>query len=59
MPAAIGGGEGAAGEDVMDMGVIFEGSAPGVQDAEESGEIPSDVVFIRGEFFDGFGGGFE
>jgi hypothetical protein len=59
VPEAIGGGEGAAGDDVMDMGVILEGSAPGVEDTEESGEITADVFFIQGEFFDGLGGGLE
>jgi len=39
VPEAIGGGEGAAGDDVMDMGVILEGSSPGVKDAEETREI--------------------
>jgi hypothetical protein len=43
----------------MDMGVILEGSAPGVQDSEEPREIAADVVFIPGEFLDGLGGGLE
>jgi hypothetical protein len=43
----------------MDMGVILEGSASGVEDAEESGEITADVFFIQSEFFDGFGGSLE
>jgi hypothetical protein len=30
VPEAVGGGEGAAGDDVMDVGVILEGSSPGV-----------------------------
>ena len=59
VPEAIGGGEGAAGDDVMDVGVILEGSAPGMEDPEEPREISADVVFISGEFFDGLGGGFE
>ena len=59
MPEAIGGGEGAAGDDVMDMGVILQGSPPGVKDAEKSWEISADVLLINGEFLDGLGGGFE
>lgn len=59
MPEAIGGGEGTAGDDVMEMGVILEGSSPGVKDAEESGEISADVMFIRNKFLHSFGGGFE
>ena len=59
MPEAIGGGEGAAWDDVMDMGVILQGSSPGVKDAEESWEISADVLLINGEFLDGLGGGLE
>src|SRR3970282_1607548 len=43
----------------MDMGMIVQGSSPGVQDAEESGEIGPDVLLIEGEFFDGIGGSLE
>jgi hypothetical protein len=43
----------------MDMGVIFEGTTPGVQDAEESREICSDELFIWDQFFNGFGGSFK
>ena len=59
MPEAIGGGEGAAWDDVMDMGVILQGSSPGVKDAEESREISADVMLIRSKFLHSFGGGFE
>jgi len=59
VPETIGGGEGAAGDDVMDMGVIVEGSSPGVKDTEESWEITADIVFIEGEFFDGLRGSFK
>jgi hypothetical protein len=34
------------------MGMILQGSSPGVQDAEEAGEIGADVLWIEGEFFD-------
>jgi hypothetical protein len=59
VPEAIGGGEGASGDDVMNMGVILEGSSPGVKDAEESREISADVMLIRSKFLHSFGGGFE
>ena len=55
VPEAIGGGEGAAGDDVVDMGMILQGTTPGVKDAEESREISADVMFIQGEFFDKIG----
>ena len=35
----------------MEMGVILQGTSPGVEDAEESWEITADVVFVEGEFF--------
>ena len=59
VPEAIGGGEGAAGDDVVDVGVILQGTSPGVEDAKESREITTDVVFVEGEFFDGLGGCLE
>jgi len=59
MPEAIGGGESAAGYDVMDMGVILQGTTPGVQDAEEPREICADELFIRDKFLHRFGGGLE
>ena len=39
--------------------MIVQGSSPGVQDAEEAGEIGADVLLIEGEFFDGIGGSLE
>jgi hypothetical protein len=59
VPDATGGGEGATGDDVMDMGVKLQGTTPGVEDPEESREISSDIVFIHGEFFDGLRGSLE
>jgi hypothetical protein len=59
VPEAIGGGEGATGDDVVDMGVILQGTPPGVEDAKESREITADILLIRGEFFDSLGGGLE
>jgi len=43
----------------MNVGVKLEGAAPGMKDAEETGEIPTDVMFIRGDFFNSLGGGLE
>jgi hypothetical protein len=59
VPEAIGGGEGAAGGDVMDMGVKLEGPTPGVEDAEEPREICTDKLFIRDRFLHCFGGCLE
>ena len=42
VPEAIGGGEGAAGDDVMDMGMILQGTSPGVEDSEEPREITAE-----------------
>jgi len=43
----------------MDMGVILEGSSPGVKDSEESREVSADVVLIQGKFLHGFRGCLE
>jgi hypothetical protein len=59
MPGAIGGTQSPTRNDVMDMGMIVQGSSPGVQDPEEAGEIGTDVLLIEGEFFDGVGGSLE
>ena len=59
VPEAIGGGEGAAGDDVMDMGMILQGTSPGVEDSEESREITADVFLIRSKFLHSFGRSFE
>ena len=37
----------------MDMGVILQGSSPGVQHAKEAWQIGTDVTLIRNKFFDG------
>ena len=55
VPEAISGGEGASGDNVMDMGVILESSPPGVEDAEETREISADVMFIQSKFLYRFG----
>jgi len=59
MPEAVGGGEGATRDDVMDMGVILQGTSPGVKDSQESRKITADILFIGSQLFDGLGGGFE
>jgi hypothetical protein len=59
VPETISGGESTAGDDVMDVGVIFQGTTPGVEDTKEAREVASDMAFIEGEFFDGLGGGPE
>ena len=59
IPAAIGSGESAAGDDVMDMGVILQGSSPGVQHAKEARQIGADVTLIKSKFFDGLRGGLK
>ena len=43
----------------MDMGMILQGSSPGVKHTEEAGNICADEVLIEGEFFDGVRGGLE
>ena len=59
MPKTVGGGESAARDDVMDMGVILQGTSPSMKDPEESWKITSDELFIRSQFLDGLGRGFE
>ena len=39
--------------------MILQGSSPGVQNAEEAGNIGPDVILIEGEFFDGLRGSLE
>ena len=45
--------------DVVDMGMVLQGSSPGVQNTEEAWEIGTDVLSIEGEFFDGLRGRLE
>ena len=59
VPEAIGRGEGAARDDVVDMGVKLEGPTPSVKDAKETREICSDELFIRDQFLHCFGGSLE
>ena len=41
------------------MGMILQGSAPGMEHAEEAWEVGADMLGILGEFFDGLGGSLE
>jgi hypothetical protein len=59
MPEAVEGGEGATRDNVMDMGVILQGSSPGMKNTQESRKITADVFFIRSQLLDGLGGGFK
>jgi len=59
VPEAIRGGEGAAWDDVVYVGVILQGTSPGMEDSEETWKISTDVIWIQGEFLDGLGGGLE
>ena len=43
--------EGAAGDDVMDVGMVFQLPAPSVQDAEEAGVPPAMCFLFRESFF--------
>lgn len=43
----------------MDMGMILQGSSPGVQNTEEAWNIGTDVILIEGQFFDGVRGSLE
>jgi hypothetical protein len=43
----------------MEMGVILQGTTPGVKNAEETREISADVMLIRSKFLHSFGGGLE
>ena len=59
MPGAIGRTQSATANDVMDMGMVLQGSSPGVENTEEAWEIGTDVFSIEGKFFDGLGGRLE
>src|SRR5262245_9642346 len=43
----------------MDMGMVLQGSARSVQDAEETRQVGADVMSIGGEFFNRFRGGLK
>ena len=50
MPEAIEGGEGAARDDVVDMGVILQGTTPGMKDPRNPGRSPP-MYFSSGASF--------
>src|SRR5215471_9564279 len=43
----------------MDMGMVLQGSARSVKDAEETRQVGADVMSIGGEFFNRFRGGLK
>jgi len=51
--------DGSSGDDVMDVGVVVELTAPGVEDTEEAWEISSDVLGISSQGDHGLGRGCE
>lgn len=53
------GGQGSSRDNIVDMGMIVELSAPGVKEAEKAWQVAAHVLFIGSELFDGLGGGFE
>jgi hypothetical protein len=46
------------GDQAVDMRMIVQGTAPGMQDTEYSDE-PSHVMGIGGQFYQGLGSGFD
>ena len=59
MPGAIRAGEGAARHHVVDVRGARELPPPGVQDAEEAGQVPAQWRLVPGEGLDGVRGGRE
>ena len=59
MPGAIGGTDGAARNDVVNMGMILQSSTPGMEDPEEAWEIGADVLGIGGKLLDRIRGSLE
>ena len=52
-------GETATWDDVVDMGMVLELSAPGMEDTGKTGELRTDEALLFGEAFDGLRRGFE
>ena len=50
-PGAIARMDGATTNDVVDVGMILQGSAPGMKHTEEAREIAADVFGVGGKFF--------
>jgi hypothetical protein len=59
MPGAIGRTQSATANDVMNMGMVLQGSSPSVEHSEEAWEIGTEVLWIEGEFFDRLRGRLE
>jgi len=59
MPAIVFFGPGASGNHIMDVRMVIQCSAPGVQNSVESQNIYTDEFFILYKRFHGFGGRFE
>ncbi len=55
MPGVFFCGQSAGGDDVVDMGMVLQLTAPGVQYAEETWKIAADEFFIGGQFFERIG----
>ena len=53
MPRLIVFGQGTAGNDIMDVRVVLQLAAPGVQNTQKAGQITADVFFIGGQLFQG------
>jgi len=45
------GGQGPSWDNIVDMGMIVELSAPGVKEAEKTWQIAAHVLFIGSELF--------
>lgn len=59
VPGMVFDGDGSSWDDIVDMGVVVELTAPGVKDAEEAWEIGSDVLGISSQGGHGLGRGCE
>jgi len=59
MPGVVLGRDGSPGDDIVDVGMIVELTAPGVKDAPEAWEIGSDVPGIGSQGGHGLGRGCE
>ena len=55
MPLIVRFGQRAAGDNVVDMGMVLQLPAPGLQHTEKSGHVPTDVFGIIRQFFHGIG----
>jgi hypothetical protein len=59
VPGMVLGGDGASWNDIVDVGVVVELTAPGVEDTEEAWEISSEVLGISSQGGHGLGRGCE